>query len=134
MPDYATPEQWAQCEGWVNNPVVGATDACVLELRTRVGALEDDSWKQAESTRFCVDALVKRIEALEATVNPTPNDRQIRSSLVEDLADLIAVKTRDHGTEDDTAARAVLNAVALWLSQHAGGTRASWLLEREAER
>jgi hypothetical protein len=134
MPDYATPEQWAQCEEWVNNPVIGATDACLLELRTRVSALEDDRWKQAESTRFCVDALVKRIEALEANSKRTPNPSQIRSSLVEDLADLIAVKTRDHGTEDDTAARAVLNAVALWLSQHAGGTRACWLLEREAER
>jgi hypothetical protein len=134
MPDYATPEQWAQCEEWVNNPVVGATDACLLELRTRVCALEDDNWKQAESLRFCFDAVVKRIEALEANSKRTSNDRQIRSSLVEDLADLIAVQTRDHGTEDDTAARAVLNAVALWLSQHAGGTRACWLLEREAER
>jgi hypothetical protein len=134
MPDYATPEQWAQCEEWVNNPVVGATDACLLELRTRVSALEDDSWKQAESARFCVDVLVKRIEALEANSKRTSNPSQIRSSLVEDLADLIAVQTRDHGTEDDTAARAVLNAVALWLSQHAGGTRAGWLLEREAER
>jgi len=134
MPDYATPEQWAQCEEWANNPGIGATDACLLELRTRVLALEEDSWKQVESTRFCVDALVKRLETLESTVNPTPNDRQIRSSLVEDIADLIAVSTRDHGTEDDTTARSVLSAVALWLSQRAGGTRACWLLEREAER
>jgi hypothetical protein len=134
MLDYATPEQWAQCEEWANTPLTGATDACLLELRTRVSALEDDSWKQVESTRFCIDALVTRISALEVNSKRTPNPSQIRSSLVEDLAELIAVKTRDHGTEDDTAARAVLNAVVLWLSQHAGGTRASWLLEREAER
>jgi hypothetical protein len=41
MTDYkATPEQWAQCEDWVKSSVVGASDACILELRTRVEALE----------------------------------------------------------------------------------------------
>jgi hypothetical protein len=37
----ATPEQWAQCEEWIENPVIGASDACILELRSRVEALED---------------------------------------------------------------------------------------------
>jgi hypothetical protein len=36
----ATPEQWAQCEDWVRSSVVGASDACILELRDRVEALE----------------------------------------------------------------------------------------------
>jgi hypothetical protein len=45
---------------------------CLLELRARVQELEEDSRKQAESARFCVDALVKRIEALEAKFNSTP--------------------------------------------------------------
>lgn len=54
---------------------------CLLELRARIQELEDDSWKQAESTRFCVDALVKRIEALEANVKSTPNLSQIWSPL-----------------------------------------------------
>lgn len=31
-------------------------------------------------------------------------------------------------------ARAVLHEVALWLSENAGGTRAAWMLEKEAER
>ena len=30
--------------------------------------------------------------------------------------------------------RAAIREVAVWLSEHAGGTRAAWLLEREAER
>jgi hypothetical protein len=41
MTDYkATPEQWAQCEDWVRSSVVGASDACILELRARVETLE----------------------------------------------------------------------------------------------
>ena len=36
----ATPEQWAQVEEWGN---LGSTrDACVLELRDRIEALETD--------------------------------------------------------------------------------------------
>ena len=45
---------------------------CLLELRARIQELEEDSRKQAESTRFCVDALVERIEALEAKLKSTP--------------------------------------------------------------
>ncbi len=36
----ATPEQWAQAEEWADNPVIGASDACLLELRARVEQLE----------------------------------------------------------------------------------------------
>ncbi len=72
--DQATPEHWAQCEEWAENPVVGASDACILELRARVQSLEDDSWKQAESNRFWVDALVKRIEVLEANTKQWRTD------------------------------------------------------------
>jgi hypothetical protein len=55
----ATPEQWAQLETWA---AIGAEySACVLELRARV-------------------------EALEANAKPTPNDRQIRRSLVDRVA------------------------------------------------
>jgi hypothetical protein len=75
MTDYrATPEQWAQCAEFLSNPVVGASDACILELRARVQSLEDDSWKQAESNRFWVDALVNRIEALEANTKQWRTD------------------------------------------------------------
>jgi hypothetical protein len=36
----ATDEQWAQCRDWTDNPVVGASDACILELLCRVETLE----------------------------------------------------------------------------------------------
>ena len=64
-------DQWAQIEKAVDLAndstrfVVTPEYPCLLELRDRIQELEDDNWKQAESLRFCVDALVKRIEALE---------------------------------------------------------------------
>ena len=39
---------------------------CILELRARVEALEAAQLEQAESHRFCTDAIVRRVEALEA--------------------------------------------------------------------
>jgi hypothetical protein len=132
MTDYkATPEQWAQCEEFLSNPVVGASDACILELRTRVQSLEDDSWKQAESTRFCVDALVKRIEALEANSKPTPNPSQIRSSLVTRVAR--AIGQDDEPINWESEARAAIREVVAWL-QEGEHTWAALKLEQEAER
>jgi hypothetical protein len=60
----ATPEQWEYQERWASDD----DDAsCILELRCRVEALEADQLEQAESNRFCTDAIVRRVEALEAT-------------------------------------------------------------------
>jgi hypothetical protein len=74
MTDYrATPEQWADVGSWAKESP-SSWDACILELRARVQSLEDDSWKQAESNRFWVDALVKRIEALEANTKQWRTD------------------------------------------------------------
>jgi hypothetical protein len=132
MTDYkATPEQWAQCEEFLSNPVVGATDACILELRTRVQSLEDDSRKQAESTRFCVDALVKRIEALEANSKPTPNPSQIRSPLVERVAR--AIGRDDEPINWEPEARAAIREVLAWLKE-GEHTWAALKLQQEAER
>jgi len=59
----ATPEQWEYQERWASDD----DDAsCILELRCRVEALEADQLEQAESNRFCTDAIVRRVEALEA--------------------------------------------------------------------
>ena len=64
--DYkATPEQWAQCEDWVRSSVVGASDACILELRARVETLEAAAHKHIVETRANVLALASRVEALE---------------------------------------------------------------------
>jgi hypothetical protein len=57
----ATPEQWADLGAFASD-----TRACILELRARIKALQADQLEQAESQRFCVDAIVRRIEALEA--------------------------------------------------------------------
>ena len=106
---------------------------CLLELRARVQELEEDSQKQAERARFCVDALVERIEALEANVKLTTNSSQIRRCLLTDLA---FATTRDGESPDYEVCRAILWKVAHWLRDYGGWTQASvaGLLESEAKR
>ena len=86
----ATSEQWANMADAASDGFDDGYGACLLELRARV-------------------------EALEANSQPTPNDRQIRSSLVERVG------------------RAAIREVNAWLRERAGGTRASWLLDNEIE-
>lgn len=62
-PHRATPEQWAKCDEYARS-WSGAFN-CILELRARVEALEAPQLEQAESHRFCTDAIVRRVEALE---------------------------------------------------------------------
>ena len=110
MTDYkATPAQWQQIE---NSQVFnGSFQACVLELRSRV-------------------------EALEASTKATSNSDQIRSSLVERVVEVLdehhVVGALDESWHQQ--ARAAIDEIAKWLTEHAGGTRAAWLLERELER
>jgi len=135
----ATPEQWAQCEEWVQNPVIGASDACILELRARVESLEQDAEEDSTSTHFCFNAIVKRVEALEANAKPTPNLSQIRSSLVDRVA--LAISGIEYGLERDeeavnwaSEARAAIREVAAWLrEQHGSDLVAATVLEREAD-
>jgi hypothetical protein len=144
MTDYkATPEHWVNLE----RRQLGGNDlvCAVLELRARVEALEDDSWKQAKSTRFCVAALVKRIEALEANSKPTPKPIQIRSSLVERVAIAVS-RCEDSSCWDDEAvnwepeARAAIREVAAALvewhdsDQFRSAWEAAKWLEQEAKR
>ena len=86
----ATSEQWANMADAASDGFDDGYGACLLELRAKV-------------------------EALEANSQPTPNDRQIRSSLVERVG------------------RAAIREVNAWLRERAGGTRASWLLDNEIE-
>jgi hypothetical protein len=63
----ATLKQWEHveiCAGMKQIP--WATNDCILELRARIEALEAAQLEQAESHRFCADAIVRRVEALEA--------------------------------------------------------------------
>ena len=54
MTNYRAPsQQWAECEEWAKSQTIGATDACVLELRSRVEALEarENSRQQDDADR-----------------------------------------------------------------------------------
>jgi 7-keto-8-aminopelargonate synthetase-like enzyme len=80
--DYkATPEQWAQCEDWVRNSAVGASDACILELRARVEALEAAAHKHIVETSANILALASRLEALEVAKRPASRVHEISKPL-----------------------------------------------------
>jgi hypothetical protein len=112
MTDYkATPKQWTQTEQWA--AMGGGQEACILELRARV-------------------------EALEANSKPTPNDRQIRSSLVGRVSAAIVRVDEGHDwTHAETIAtdeaRAAIREVAGWMNENQSPVTAQWL-EEEAER
>jgi hypothetical protein len=78
----------------------------------------------------CLIELHARVEALEANSQPTPNDRQIRSLLVERVQAAIHDVEFPHGNDE---ARAAIREINAWLRERAGGTRASWLLDSEIE-
>jgi len=61
----AKPEHWLIL-GRQSETLGCASSNAILELRDRIAALETDQLEQAESHQFCVDAIVRRVEALEA--------------------------------------------------------------------
>lgn len=61
----ATPEQWADIERWAKD-TASSCDACLIEINERLKSLEEDCYEENRSYRFVVEALVRRIEALEA--------------------------------------------------------------------
>jgi hypothetical protein len=62
----ATPEQWANMKEYQDDGLDDGYGSCIIELRDRIAALEAVQLEQAESHRFCTDAIVRRVEALEA--------------------------------------------------------------------
>jgi hypothetical protein len=137
-PHRSTPEHWATVEAYAQN--VSSTDDCLLELRSRIEALEAGATcphiaTSDEGTSYC------RLAEQMANSQPTPNHRQIRSSddassLVERVADAIVTKATSAGIVDDRPARAAIREVAAWLEgRNVGAARATarWLLE-EVER
>jgi len=135
----ASASEWQSIEKCAS--VVGSADcSALLELRSRIEALERGATcphiaTSDEGTAYC------RVADQTASSQPTPNDRQIRSSddassLVERVADAIVTKATSAGIVNDRPARAAIREVAAWLEGRnvgAGRATARWLLE-EVER
>ena len=145
MTEYkARPESWQEdAARWLD---------AILELRSRVEALEAKyetqrlatlEWgKDVDKVKRWSDQNLRRIEALEANSQPTPNDRQIRSSLVERVA-LAISRCEDSSAWDDEAvnwapeARAAIREVAAWMTSNPNvyfPPALVFALEQEAER
>ena len=161
MTDYkATPEQWAQCEDWVKSSVVGASDACILELRARVETLEAAARKHIAETSSNILALASRVESLEAAERETSKIHQISKPLkltpeqmkqVEDRLGLNLKSTPDSNQivnyrlvervedvliesikDQGSMARAAIREVAAWMRENEVGYTAARWLEQEA--
>jgi hypothetical protein len=149
MSDYkATPEQWAQLER--SQVFNGSFQACVLELRARVEALEAANRARLIETLRLTNAVADQVPnrnkfltdtmADEGDAKPTPNDRQIRRSLVDRVA-LVISRCEDSAAWDDEAlnwaseARAAIREVAAWVeeTQHDHWSAVSRILRFELE-
>ena len=56
---------WEDLEAWATSGARASTDHCILELRSRIESLEEDSYEENKSTYHCFQALLQRIEKLE---------------------------------------------------------------------
>jgi hypothetical protein len=125
----ATPEDWEYIRLRAEDGV-GLLN-CILELRARVEALEAAQLEQAESHRFCTDAIVRRVEALEA---PTPEPRPA-SAEAQPAGGLVErVMTAIERADGDHEARAAIREVAEWLRTSFPGLAEGWAhhLEQKA--
>jgi hypothetical protein len=136
--DYkATPEQWAHQETWIGQNDADA--ACLLELRSRVKALEE-----AEKDRVfaaSVEALDeaendRRFEAAKALIDksaPAP-----AGTLVDRVAATLHAATNSDpnvpANEWTPEARAAIREVATWLRLERQSPMTADVLEQEADR
>jgi hypothetical protein len=82
MTDYkATLAQWAECEEWATSSVIGASDACILELRARVEVLEDAAHNHIVETSANILALANQVEALDVAKCPASKVYEINEPL-----------------------------------------------------
>jgi hypothetical protein len=131
-----TPEQWESIERYAEDNVY---DACFLELRARIEALE-----AAQHAPMVVEGTFKHVgETYRFKAKPeraTPMDEaQPAGSLVERVADAIAAQATSAGIVNDRPARAAILEVAAWLRSQDDGLLAYGLdwatrLQREANR
>ncbi len=142
MTDYkAPPGSWAQCEEWAPNPTIGASDACILELRARVEALERRCEVQLiqlsdlqerhhrltlqvghlehelvrddddEPQQHCLEAM----DPPEANSRPIPDPSQIKNSLVERVQQATNIEYENSLGTGSMEARAAIREVAAWM-------------------
>jgi hypothetical protein len=154
MTDYkAAPDQWAYQEHWAQED---GDAACILELRARIEALEANTkaWREdhLRLANTCAGMAENRLEFFGKLLPDGQSDPEGEivdyynalaaqhagkavfhqdSSLAERVAMAI---TRDGEQARWDEARAAMLEIAKWLELRAGGTRACWLLEREAQR
>jgi hypothetical protein len=150
----AKPEHWLILERQAETLGCASSNA-ILELRARIEALEAAQLEQAESNRFCTDAIVRRVEALEAAheatamaelraasaeVRPTVKDSLTDGGgLVERVAYAMGPQSQaamDAGELPHGAARAAIREVAKWLREGGDYSADAWadMLEREVFR
>lgn len=106
--------------------------ARLAELETRVKSLEDDATAHSRSSHFCFEAVIRRIEALEAAQNLRQQDEDAEraaepaptGSLVERMSEALSAASL---YEDQNAA---ILAAATWLCERGHASAAS-ALERE---
>jgi hypothetical protein len=148
-----TPEQWESIERYADDNLY---DDCLLELRARVQTLEkrcevqlmqlSDLQERHHRLTLQVGHLEHELvrdeddlpqqHCLEAMDPPETNSQSASnypakpdSSLVERVVRVVGNEPFDSRSE----ARAAIREVSKWLRERAGGTRASWLLDNEAE-
>lgn len=146
MTDYrATHKQWADIEAWAEQSE-SSSDACFLELRCRIEAIENNitQWRldhlrlanacadlAPERSKFFADLMPEGNQDIEFEL--ISNLTEIRSSLVDQVRDAIASEC-DPADFCYDEARAAIREVAKWLKTNSGGTRAAWMLEQELKR
>ena len=154
MTDYkATTDQWAYQEHWAQED---GDAACILELRARIEALEANTkaWR-ADHLRLANTCAGMTSDRLEFFGKLLPDGESDPEGEIVDyynalaaqhaekavfhqdpsLAERVAMAiTRDGEQARWDEARAAMLEIAKWLESRAGGTRACWLLEWEAQK
>lgn len=115
----------------------------IADLRREVDELRIEQCDQAESQRFCIDAIVQRLDKLEAAGRPDKINRLIvqdaateGDSLVERVGAAISQPGAPYPFWHHDA-RAAIRAVAAWLRTETDlthGPRAAEWLEQEVQR
>ena len=140
-----TPEEWESIELHAEDNLY---DACLLELRARIEALEAGATcphvrSSDEGTSYC--ALAEAVaapqpplftaEEVARIVAPTVKESLTDPSgpLVERVADAIAAQATSAGIVNDRPARAAILEVAAWLDQRGQHGCSLWLRD-EANR